>query len=67
MLCIAGLLDRYVNLPQPPHGDALILFMWQDDTIGVARFIDAHACLEREYTSAGPRGAPMRDQASDQP
>ena len=28
----------------------MILFMWQDDIIGVARFIDA--CLERVYTSA---------------
>ena len=41
---------------------AMIPFVWQDDIIGVARFIDA--CLEREYTSAGP---PMVDQASDQP
>ena len=30
----------------------MILFMWQDDIIGVARFMDA--CLERVYTSAGP-------------
>ena len=45
-----------------PQGDAMILFMWQDDIIGVARFIDA--CLERVYTSAGP---PVGDQASDQP
>ena len=42
--------------------DAMTLFMWQDDIIGVARFIDA--CLERVYTSAGP---PVGDQASDQP
>ena len=40
----------------------MILFMWQDDIIGVARFIDA--CLERVYPSTGP---PMEDQASDQP
>ena len=40
----------------------MILFMWQDDIIGVARFIDA--CLERVYTSTGP---PVEDQASDQP
>ena len=39
-----------------------ILFMWQDDIIGVARFIDA--CLERVHTSAGP---PVENQASDQP
>ena len=38
----------------------MILFMWQDDIIGVARFIDV--CLERVSTSAGP---PMGDQASD--
>ena len=54
--------DRYGNLFQAPQGDAMILFMWQDDIIGVARFIDA--CLERVYTSAGP---PVGDQASDQP
>ena len=40
----------------------MILFMRQDDIIGVALFIDA--CLERVYTSAGP---PVGDQASDQP
>ena len=40
----------------------MILFMWQDDIIGVVRFIDA--CLERMYTSAGPS---VVDQASDQP
>ena len=34
--------------------------MWQDDIIGVARFIDT--CLERVHTSAG---LPMGDQASD--
>ena len=41
---------------------AMILFVRQDDIIGVARFVDA--CLERVYTSAGP---PMGDQASNQP
>ena len=30
----------------------MILFMWQNDIIGGARFIDA--CLERVSTSAGP-------------
>ena len=40
----------------------MILFMWQDDIIGVARFVDA--CLERVSASAGP---PVGDQASDQP
>ena len=33
---------------QAPHGDAMILFMWRDDIIGVACFIDA--CLEKVYT-----------------
>ena len=66
-LCLSALhcricVDRNKNLFQAPHGDAMILFMWQDDIIGVARFIDA--CLERVYTSAGP---PVEDQASDQP
>ena len=42
--------DRYENLFQAPQGDAIILFMWQDDIIGVACFIDA--CLERLYISA---------------
>ena len=54
--------DRYEKLFQAPQGDAMIFHMWQDDIIGVARFIDAR--LERVYTSAG---LPMRDQASDQP
>ena len=44
------------------QGDAMILFMWQDDIIGAARVIDA--CLERVYTSAGP---PVGDRASYQP
>ena len=30
----------------------MILRMWQDDFIAVARFIDA--CLEGAYTSGGP-------------
>ena len=33
--------DRYENLFQAPQGDAMILFMWQDDIMGVARFIGA--------------------------
>ena len=58
------LCDRYENLFQAPQpeGDAIILFMWQDDIIVVARFTDA--CLERVYTPAEP---PVEDQASDQP
>ena len=59
---LQDLRDRYENLFQAPQGDAMLLFMWQDDIIGVARFIDA--CLERMYTSAGP---PVGGQASDQP
>ena len=54
--------DRYENLFQAPQGDAMILFMWQDDITGLARFFDA--CLERVSTSAGP---PVVDRASDQP
>ena len=59
---LQDLRDRYENLFQAPQGDAMTLFMWQDDIIGVARFIEA--CLERVSTSAGP---PVGDQASDQP
>ena len=64
---LQNLRDRYENLFQAPQGDAMInlmniLFIWQDDIIGVARFIDA--CLERVSTSAGP---PVGDQASDEP
>ena len=33
--------DRYENLLQAPHADAIILFMWQDDFLGVAQFINA--------------------------
>ena len=40
----------------------MFLFMWQDEIIGVAQFIDA--CLGRVYTSAGPS---VGNQASDQP
>ena len=50
------------NLFQAPQDGAMILSMWQEDIIGVARFIDA--CLERVPTSAGP---PVGNQASDQP
>ena len=46
--------DRYQNLFQAAQGEAMILFMWQDDNIGFARFIDV--CLESlsVYASAGP-------------
>ena len=40
----------------------MILFMWQDDSISVARLIGA--TLEKVCTSAGP---PAGDQAYDQP
>ena len=33
--------DRYENLFQAPQGDAMTLFMWQSDIIGVALFVDA--------------------------
>ena len=45
---LQDLRDRYEKLFQAPQGYAMNLFMWQDDIIGVARFIDA--CLERVYT-----------------
>jgi hypothetical protein len=60
--CLQDLRDRNKNLFEAPQGDAMILSMWQDDIIGVARFIDV--CSEEVYTSAGP---PLGDQASDQP
>ena len=59
-LCSSAL--RNENLFQTPQDDAMILSMWQEVIIGVARFFDA--CSERVYTSAGP---PMGDQASYQP
>ena len=54
--------DRDEDLYQAPQGDAMILFMWQDDIICVVQFLTA--CLERVHTSASP---PVGDQASDQP
>ena len=42
-----------LNLFQASHGDAMILFMWQDDTVGVARFIDA--CLNQLALPWGTR------------
>ena len=59
---LQDLRGRIKNLFKAPPGDAVILFIWQDDIIGVARFIGA--CLERVYTSAGP---PVEDRASDHP
>ena len=49
---LQDLRDTNKNLFRAPHGDAMILLMWQDDIIDVARSIDM--CLERGYTSAGP-------------
>ena len=46
--------DRYQNLFQAPQGDAMLLFMWQDGIIGVARFIDA--CLEEGVHISLPWG-----------
>ncbi len=43
--------DSNQNIFALPQGDAMLLFMWQDDIIGVARFIDA--CLVRVCTLAG--------------
>ena len=51
-------------LGQHCTGTAMILFMWQDDLIGVAHFIDA--CLELVYTSMST-GPTIGAQASDQP
>jgi hypothetical protein len=41
--------DRYETLFQASQGDAMILFMWQVDIIGVARFIGA--CLDSKAQS----------------
>ena len=59
-ICVIGMRTCFKH----PHlkGDAMILLMWQDDVVGVARYIDA--CLERVHTLAGPT---VGDQTSDQP
>ena len=44
-VALQDLCDRYENLFQAHQVDAMILFIWQDDIIGVAWFIDA--CSER--------------------
>ena len=51
-LCSSAL--RNENLFQAPQHDAMTLFMWQEDIIGVARFIDA--CLECTHQLALPWG-----------
>lgn len=38
---------EYADLFEGPQGTALILFKWQDNLVGVARFIDA--CLKLVY------------------
>ena len=45
--------DKRPHLFKGPQADAMVFFMWQDDMIGVVRFI--HECLERIlYTSDQP-------------
>ena len=54
---LQDLRDRYEYLFQAPQVDAMILFMWQDDIIGVAWFFDA--CLEKSVHNSWPsRGGP---------
>ena len=58
MLCITGFAAVRDKRPhdhvfEGPQADAMVLFRWQDDTVGVVRFIDE--CLERIlYTSDQP-------------
>ena len=48
--------DKHPHLFEGTQADAMVLFMRQDDIIGVLRFIDA--CLERIlYTSDSPEMA----------
>ena len=50
---LQDLRDKRPHLFQGAPADAMVLFMWQDDMIGVVRFIDE--CLERIlYTSDQP-------------
>jgi hypothetical protein len=37
---LQDLRERYEDLFQAPQGDAMMLFMWQDDIIGVAQSIE---------------------------
>lgn len=47
---LQDLRDYCPHLSEGARADAMVLFMWQDDIIGVLRFVDA--CLERIlYTS----------------
>ena len=50
---LQDLRDKRPHLFDGAQTDAMVLFMWQDDMIGVVRFIDE--CLERNfYTSDQP-------------
>ena len=50
---LQDLRDKRPHLFDGAQTDAMVLFMWQDDMIGVVRFIDD--CLERIlYTSDQP-------------
>ena len=50
---LQDLRDKRPHLFDGAQIDAMVLFMWQDDMIGVVRFIDD--CLERIfYTSDQP-------------
>ena len=42
---LQNLRDERPHLREGTQADAMVLFMWQDDMMGVVRFIDA--CLER--------------------
>ena len=45
---LQDLRNRNKKLFKAPHGEAIILFMWQGDIIGVARFFEV--CLESVHT-----------------
>ena len=52
-LALQSVRDKRPRLFQGVHADAMVLSMWQDEMIGVMRFIDE--CLERIlYTSDQP-------------
>ena len=54
--------NKYDYLFRNLQGDTMLLFMWQQDMVSAARFIDE--CLQLVYTSADPL---IEDQASHQP
>ena len=49
---LQDLRDKRPHLFANRQAGAMVVFLWQDDTIGVVRFIDE--CLERIYTSDQP-------------